>query len=132
MKPMHKLSLSMLACVAATACGSIPKKTFVFDAIDLQEGARPCLIVVDDAWVEAADKNQVVNFPSDNTLPVTIEFRSSEVEITVAPLRVSGDQISSMPRSRMEAIQSSDFKADEPRRLRLTDPDKQLFILQPK
>ena len=123
-----RLCLSLLACVGATACGSIPTKTFTFDAIDVSERPRPCLIVIDDDWASAADKNHVVNVTGDDKLELTLEFRSAEIEVTVAPLTVDGDVVSTMPRSRKEARDVSGFM-DETRRLKVTDPATQFFIL---
>ena len=119
------------AALALAACGSVPQKQFVFDAIDVEEKARPCLIVVDDDWIGAAERNQVVNVSGDDSLPLTLEFRSSEVEITVAPILVEGGTVQRMPKSRKEAREYSGFM-DETRRLMLNDPQKQLFILPRK
>ena len=121
-------ALALLTCVGLAACGSIPKRTFVFDAVDIAEQPRPCLIVIDDDWQGAAERNQVVNVTGNDELPLTIEFRSSEVEITAAPLMVDGTNVPRMPRSRKEAREFSSFM-DETRRLRVRDPQKQLFIL---
>lgn len=130
MNAATKTLLTFVGCAAMTACGSVPKKTFVFDAITIEERAHPCLIVIDDEWDTAADKNQVVNANGgDDQLSVTVEFRNSEVEVTVAPL-APGSNV--LPRSRSEAIQMSRFVDDLPRRLRIDDPKKHLFVLQPK
>lgn len=127
-----KLALSLVACTAMTSCGSIPKQKFIFDAIDLNEQPRACLIVVDDEWDAAAEKGQIVNVTGDDQLDVMIEFRQAEVEITVAPLTVDGNTVTMMPTSRTQAIQMSSFKDDLPRKLRLGDPSKHVFVLQPK
>ncbi|MFN3241658.1 MAG: hypothetical protein ACE37K_09120 [Planctomycetota bacterium] len=129
MNTLTKTLSAFAACAVMTACGSVPKKTFVFDAITLEERAHPCLIVIDDEWDKAAENNQVVNMNGDDELKVTVEFRASEIEVTVAPL-APGSNV--MPRSRSEAIQMSQFMDDMPRRLRMDDPAKHLFVLQPK
>jgi len=129
MNTPSKILFSFAACAAMTACGSVPKKTFVFDAITIEERAHPCLIVIDDEWDKAAENNQVVNMGGDDELKVTVEFRSAEIEVTVAPL-APGSNV--MPRSRSEAIQMSQFMDDMPRRLRMDDPQQHLFVLQPK
>ena len=130
MKNLPKLLLSGLGCIAATACGSIPTKTFYFDAIDIREEARPCLVVINDDWIAAADKNQVVNVAENDVLKLNLEFRASEIEVTIAPLIVDGTVISNMPKSRKEACELSGFM-DETRRLKMTDPAKQFFVLPP-
>lgn len=122
-----RLSL-LLPAFVATACGSIPTRTFEFDALDPAENLRPCLIVINDDWIGAAEKNQVVNVAGDDTLTLTLEFKSAEVEVTVAPLTVEGNTVRRMPTSRRDATADSTFR-DEVRRLRLTDPQRQLFIL---
>jgi hypothetical protein len=86
------------------------------------------MIIVNDDWQTAKDKGQVVNVAGDDVLPLEIEFRTSEVEITVAPLVVEGNTIVRWPTSRKEAMDLSSFK-DDTRRLRLTDPPRHMFIL---
>lgn len=122
-------SLSLL--LATAACGSIPTKTFDFDAIDVGENPRPCLVVVGDDWVAAAEKNQFVNVEGDDQLTLTLPFASSEVEVTMAPVLVESGKVTRVPKSRKEARDYSGFM-DESRRLILTDPRRQLFILPRK
>jgi len=120
------LSLSVLAFAAA--CGSVPTKTFEFDAIDAGETARPCLVVVNDDWATAAEKNYYVNVGGDDTLNLEISFPVSEVEVTIAPVLVESGKVTRVPKSRKEAREYTGF-TDDTRRLRLTDPRRQLFIL---
>ena len=66
MNSRHLISLSLL--FATAACGSIPTQQFTFDAIDTGENPRPCMLVVNDDWPAAAEKNQYLNVESDDTL----------------------------------------------------------------
>ena len=117
------------ACMLAAACGSIPKRTFEFRVIDAAEQPRPCLIVVGNQdFQAAADKNQIVSVGSSDWLQLELEFPTSLVEITVAPLVVDGTKVGRLPKTRKEARDMSSFN-DETRQLRLDDPKKQLFIL---
>jgi hypothetical protein len=129
MKRIHLLSLPALLTLCA--CGSVPTQRFEFDAIDTGETPRPCLVVVDDDWVGAAEKNQFVNVAADDTLALELQFNSAEVEITVAPVLVEAGKVSRVPKSRKEARDYSGFM-DETRRLMLRDPKRQLFILPRK
>ncbi len=126
MRIRRVLSLSVL--FAMTACGGIPTKTFEFDAIDTGENPRPCLVVVNDDWVAAAEKNQYVNVERDDALQLVLSFPSSEVEVTVAPVIVENGKVARVPKTRKEARDYSLF-VDESRRLLITDPRRQLFIL---
>ncbi|MBZ0153934.1 MAG: hypothetical protein K8J09_20605 [Planctomycetes bacterium] len=128
---MTQKRLLLLPVLFTAACSGFPKKQFEFDAIDATENPRPALIVIDDDWEGAREKNQVVNVAGDDTLPLTIEFKNSEIEVTVAPLLVEGDAVQRWPMSRKEATEHSGFK-DETRRLRLNDPTRELFILPRK
>jgi hypothetical protein len=120
--------LSVLALLATAACGGIPKQKFVFDAIDVGERPLPCLVVVNDDWVGAAERQQYGNVAGDDELSLTLEFTSAEVEVTMAPMMASGGQPVSVPKSRKEARETSGFM-DDTRRLFVTDPQRVLFIL---
>lgn len=120
------LSLPLLA--ALTACGSIPEKQFEFRAIDTSDAPHPCMIVVNDDWATAAEKNQFVNLEGNAPLVLDIPFPSAEVEVTVAPVRVESGKVTRIPKSRKEARDYSNFM-DDVRRLRLSDPRVHLFIL---
>lgn len=119
--------ISLLLLGSLTACGSIPTRTFEFDVIGVDDQPQPCLIVVNDNWVEASEKKQVVNVAGDDTLSLTIPFPSSEVEITVAPMKRGGGE-PKLPKSRKEACDTSGYM-DEVRKLQFTDPRHVLFIL---
>jgi hypothetical protein len=123
------LSMSVLAVLAA--CGGVPKQRFKFDAIDVAENPRPCLVVVNDDWAAAAEKNQVVNVADDDELVLEIEFPSAETVVTMAPLTVENGKVVRMPKSRKDARDYSGF-VEELRKLRLRDPERQLFILPRK
>lgn len=128
---LTKTALTLAACIGMTACGAIPKKTFEFDAIDLEEGKRACLVVVGDSsesWSTAITQKQVMNLGEVGALRVEIPFATNEVVVHLWPLGEDG----TVPKSPGDARNMvSDFKRQE-RRLRLTDPTRQLFILDPK
>ncbi|MFY9344869.1 MAG: hypothetical protein WAT39_20415 [Planctomycetota bacterium] len=121
-------SLALLALPALAACGGIPTKAFVIDCIDTGGNPRPCLIVVNQDFGAAVEKNQYVNVAADDELAITIPFDSAEVEITAVPVLVEGNQVTRHPKSRTEALTFSGF-VDEVRRLRLSDHRRHLFIL---
>jgi hypothetical protein len=125
--PMRR-TLSAAVLLTMAACSGIPTKTFVFDAIDTGEAPRPCMIVVNQDFQTATEKNQFVNVGSDNELPIEIQFPSGEVEITVVPLMVEGDRITRVPKSRKEGVDYSGF-LDDTRKLRPSDTRRHLFIL---
>src|SRR5262245_3737044 len=130
MKPI-RLALSVSMLLAATACGGIPTRTFEFDAIDAEERPRPCLVVVNDDWVAAAEKSQYGNVPEDDAPPLVLTFPSSEVEFIMAPVMVESGKVTRVPKSRKEARDYSGYM-DESRRLILTDTKRQFFILPRK
>lgn len=130
MKPI-RLVLSVSMLLAATACGGIPTKAFEFDAIDVDERPRPCLVVVNDDWVAAAEKSQYVNVTDDDSLQLVLPFSSSEVEVIMAPVMVESGKVTRVPKSRKEARDYSGYM-DESRRLIMTDTKRQLFILPRK
>lgn len=117
-----------LLLLAVAACGSIPAREFEFDAIDVGEKPLTCLVVVNDDWVGAAEKKQFVNLDGHSPLVMKIEFPSSEVEVTMAPVGTEGGKVTRVPKSRSEARDYSGFQ-DESRRLRLGFPRRMLFIL---
>lgn len=116
-------------CAAAlTACGGVPTRRFQFDAMDVEEKPLPAMIVIGDDWLGAAERQQFVNLDNrDSTLALDVTFDRGEIEITVAAVPVHPDtgKPQRVPKSRSEP---NEFVA-EPRRLRLTDPEVQLFIL---
>lgn len=126
-----RLLLSSSVLTVLAACGSVPKQRFVFDAIDVAENPRPCLVVVNDDWAAAAEKNQVVNVAEDDELVLEIEFPSAETVVTMAPLTVENGKVVRMPKSRKDARDYSGF-VEELRKLRLRDPERQLFVLPRK
>lgn len=122
---------ALLALLACTACGSVPSRDFEFDAIDVGENPLRCLVVVNDDWVGAEQKNQFVNVAGDDVLTLKIEFRTSEVEVIMAPVQVNNGKVTKVPRSRKEAREFSGFM-DDSRKLLFTDPKRVLFILPRK
>jgi hypothetical protein len=131
MNTLTKSSLAALACICATACGSVPKKKFIFDVIDHNQNQHPALVVVDDDWEAAKENNQVVNVGGKNELEITIPFRTPRVDITIAPLELTDDKkIVRWPKSRTDSF-NSDFQSGDPREIFITDPKRQLFIIWP-
>jgi hypothetical protein len=131
MKRPTSRSVLCLAPLLLAACGSVPTKTFVFDAITVDERPLPCLVVVGDDWVGAAERGQLINVDNkDDTLSLALKFDRAQVDVTVAAIEVNPDtgKPERIPRSRLER---SDYVA-EPRQIQLNDPQKQLFILPRK
>jgi hypothetical protein len=130
---MKRRLWSLVAAVPllGAACGSIPTKSFEFDAIDSElQQAVPCLVVIDDDWDDAERKKRFVNVGSDGTLKLSIPFERPVVDVTVAAVGLhpeSGEPLN-VPHSR----ESSHGYHAEPRRLRIDDPTFQLFILRLK
>jgi len=120
------LSLSLLAGLCA--CGSIPTRQFEFRALDTADAPHPCMIVVNDDWETAAQKEQFVNLDGNRPLRLSIPFSSAEIEVTMAPVRVENGKVTRIPKSRKEARDYSNFM-DDVRRLRFTDPTVHLFVL---
>jgi hypothetical protein len=131
MKPLRCL-LSSFWLLTAVACNSIPTQSFDFKAIDAEEKAKACLIVVNDDWGTAIEKEQFVNVDGRDTLNLTLPFEATEVEVMAVPLTLNDQgKVAYMPRNRTDAMRNSNF-ADDTRRLRLRDPRIQLFILRRK
>lgn len=130
MNRMTKWALYALTCAAMTACGSIPKQTFVFDVRTVDEQPQPSMIVVNNDWESATINKQFVHAEGKAELQLTIPFERGEVSVTVAPL-VPG---TTNPSSRKEAFNTAQLleTEDATRGLRLGDPRKQLFLLAPK
>jgi hypothetical protein len=127
---LHRILRSLCLAVPGllVACGSIPTRTFQFDAIDVEEKPLPCVVVVNDKWEDAARAQHFVNVGKGKTLALTLTFDHPEVEVTVAPVALNPDTgvVEHVPRDRTD---KSDYIA-EPRTLTMDDPKKQLFILQ--
>ena len=124
-RPLAVLTLALL-----TACSGVPTRTFQIDAIDSDERAVPCLVVVGDDWAGAAQRQQLVNVGSDDTLNLTVEFTRAEMDIicVAVPLDPSG-KVRAMPKARTESTELTDFLGDV-KRLRATDQPRHLFILR--
>ncbi len=119
---------ALLLALAACQPESAASLEFTFDAVDTNEQARPCMIVVDDDWTGAAERHQWVNVTGDDVLTITLPAPKTEWTVTVAPLLVESGQITRVPHSRKDARDYTGF-ADEVRLVRRTDPRRQLFIL---
>lgn len=124
-------ALSLIALTALAACGSVPTQRFVFDAIDVKGEPRPCLVIVNDDWATAAEKNQVVNVAENDQFAIDIPFPTKQVMVKLAPLVVENGKVVKMPKRSRETSELSDY-LEEARELRLRDPERQLFILRRK
>ena len=130
---MHLSSPQLLALTATaallTSCGSIPKKSFRFDAMDSAEDSVPCVVVIDQDWIGARERSQFVNVNND-TLDLALEFQHAEVEVTLAQVVVDPDtgEVSWCPTRASDTDPGANNKPAS-RRLRMTDPTMQLFIL---
>lgn len=128
MTPTTRFVFLSLASALCTACGSVPTRTFQFDAIDVEEKPLPALVVVGDDWIGAAERQQFVNLDkNDSSLTLELKFDRAEVDVTVAAVQVDPDtgKPTKVPKSRGEP---NEFVA-EPRRVQITDPQMQMFIL---
>ena len=122
---MHKYALAVLACMAVTSCGSIPKKTFKFDVINVMQARCRCLIMVGTKWPADA-KKQVFDATKMDYLELEIPFATREVTVEAIPLRDDGN----VPKSRSDLRSNPSTQyAKQERALRLTDPTIQLFVL---
>lgn len=130
--PKAILRIPFPAATAAllAACGSVPKRTFEIHALSAEERPVPCLVVVDDDWIGAADRNQFVNLPPGKPLSLEIVFERGEVEVAVAPILVNLDTGAPdwVPRRRSDENAAVRLE-EELRQLRPTDPQRQLFLL---
>jgi hypothetical protein len=129
MKITHHRCLLLTALLAS--CAGVPTRTFQIDAIDVDESPVPCIVVVGDDWAGAAEHNQYVNLGGDNTLTLKVPFDRPEVDIVVAavPVDAATGKPRIQPKSRTESTDATGFLADY-RRVRLTDPERNLFILR--
>lgn len=120
-----------VATTLLAACGSVPTRTFQIEAIDVDERPVPCIVVVGDDWAGAAERNQYVNVGSDDTLALKLAFDRAEVDIIVAavPVDTATGKPRMSPKSRTESTEATGFLADV-RRIRFTDPERNLFILR--
>lgn len=129
----HRLSTRLPLALSAllAACGSVPTRTFEFAAMNDEEVAMPAIVVVDQEWLRAAENKQFVNIDS-KTLPLTLEYPGDrqEIEITVAAIKIDPDthEITWVPKRSTDA-HATVSEHNSSRRLRLTDPKLQLFIL---
>ncbi|MFK7740280.1 MAG: hypothetical protein AB8H80_08145 [Planctomycetota bacterium] len=131
---MTKLSHTLALCAVAalsTACGSVPKRTFVFDAIDTGEDPRPAMIVVDQDWLAAGQNKQFINLNSNDELTLDLEFKSRDIEIMAVAIRTLDGTPVSVPTNPRDAAEISEYELDS-RKLRAKDAERQLFIFQRK
>ncbi|MBL8724202.1 MAG: hypothetical protein JNK49_09155 [Planctomycetes bacterium] len=125
-------SVLLAACAFATACSGVPTRTFQIDAIDVEDQPVPCIVVVDGDWAQAAERGQVVNIDGKRPLAVTVAFPRPEANIIVAAVPVdAAGKPEKLPKSREESRALTEFLSDY-RDVRLTDPDRTLFILRRK
>ncbi|MCC7062789.1 MAG: hypothetical protein IT456_08305 [Planctomycetes bacterium] len=122
---------SLLLTALLVSCAGVPTRTFQIDAIDVDESPVPCIVVLGDDWAGAAENNQYVNVGGDNSLALKVPFDRPEVDIVVAavPVDPATGKPRIQPKSRTESSDATGFLADF-RRVRLTDPERNLFILR--
>ena len=90
MNRFTKLAITGFACLAATACGSIPKRTFQIDVLTTAEKPNPCLVVVDGNVAAALRAKQYVNVKSEHApLDLEVAFVKKSVKITVIPVELT-------------------------------------------
>lgn len=89
---------------------------------------RPCLIVVNDDWMGAAERNQFINVDSNDALVLSLDFRLGAATVTAVALQVDNGKVTRIPKSRKDALDFSGF-LDDVRQLQPGDPAMQLFIL---
>ena len=118
-------AVATFACLAVTACGSIPTKTFEFQAINVQEVKCPCMIVIEDDWDTAISKKQVFDASKMEIYRLEIPFPKKQVKVRAVPLRSDGN----VPKSRGDLRNNPSRYAQQNRDLQLTDPTRQLFVL---
>ena len=122
---MTKGALTAIGCLAMTACGAIPTKTFRFQAINVQEVKTPCMIVIEDDWDSAISNKQVFDASKMDYYSLEIPFAKRAVKVHAVPLRADGN----VPKSRGDLRNNPSRYATEERELWLTDPTTQLFVL---
>ncbi|MGE3173417.1 MAG: hypothetical protein AB7O97_12400 [Planctomycetota bacterium] len=109
------------------ACGSVPKRTFRFQAIDNEENRLHCLVVLGADWDGAADRKQLTGGPEP--LQLDIVFEQPRVDVTVMQVSVDDKgELNNRPRSRAD---DSQYRT-EVRTLTALDPTDQVFILMPR
>lgn len=126
--------LTLCATALLTACAGVPTRTFQIDAVDVEDQPVACLIVVDGDWTTAIEQNQIVNLDGKDVLPVTVEFHNPIVMLTAAPVPIDRNtgKPSKLPRSRDESKALTDYLCDVRDDLRITDPDRVMFIVRAK
>ena len=79
-------ALSVIACMAMTACSGIPTKTFEFQSIDIREVNCPSMIVVNDDWDTAIAEKQVFDGTKMERFSLKIPFARPTVMVRAVPL----------------------------------------------
>lgn len=128
MNKLTKLALSATACLTATACGAIPKKTFTFDAITTSRKPRPCLVIIDGDVQDANSSKRYINVAQEHApLELELEFKTSKVKVTVVPVEVTEGE--GGVREVISSPQSMPLTTvDNTRELLITDVPTQLFV----
>lgn len=125
-------SIPMLGTLCLLAsCSSVPTRTFQILAMDTNKAPVPCMVIIGDDWQGAGPKNQFVNIDSER-LALTVPFDRPEVLITVAGIKLDANKkpLEPLPTTRIDATEKSGGYIPDQVKLRLTDPETTLFILQ--
>lgn len=124
----HAAQLAALCLLAS--CSSVPTRTFQILAMDTDKAPVPSMVIIGDDWQGAGPKNQFVNIDSER-LALTVAFDRPEVLITVAAIKLDANKkpVEPLPSTRADASDKSGYIPDQVK-LRLTDPETTLFILQ--
>ncbi|HEX5050354.1 MAG TPA: hypothetical protein VFZ65_01150 [Planctomycetota bacterium] len=124
--------LLLAAGAMLASCGSVPTRTFQIRAINVNQEPVPCVVVINDDWTGAAERNQFLT-PSSPTLKLPVQFQVPAVTLTAAALQFDADgKPLNVPSSRSQAIDFSDYLTEVREDVRATDPDVVLFVLRKK
>lgn len=128
MHHLTKMTVAGFACLAATACSSIPKKTFRIDALSTSEKPRPCLVVINGDIAAAKRAKQFINVTDDHApLDIEIEFKSRVVKVVVIPVELTDGEVGE--REAIDLPQSMPMTdIHNSRKLLANDVTLQLFI----
>ena len=115
-----KLALVLVTALLASCSTTIPTRTFEIRAINDENDAVKCLVVVDRKWPSEGDT------PIYTPATVDVVFTRDRMTIAVKAVTVDDEgNIKSVPTE----LSPSDYKL-ESRDLRLGDPGVHLFILR--
>lgn len=114
-----------------TACGSVETRTLEIRALDNEERPVPCIVVIGGQdWATAALNKQFVHLKGPEPLRLPVAFERPEVDVIVAAVPVDEQgNVRQTPKSRPESTELTGMLGDH-RTVRLTDPERLLFVLR--